>query len=147
MPASRRGIEMADNQTWTDDRLKRLETLWKKGLSNSEIGKELGVSRSSVSGKVSRLGWKKNGADGAGTVGGNAPARRAKPIQEMDAGELPLKLALRTIDWSHSKCSWPDGDPKENDFSFCGEEVVPGKPYCNRHCFDAYTTGRESGGS
>ena len=25
--------------------------------------------------------------------------------------------------------------------------VVPGKPYCNEHCFEAYTTSRDTGGN
>ena len=58
--------------------------------------------------------------------------------------ELPLRLALRKISWSRSKCVWPFGDPKTTDFSFCGEPIEPGKPYCYKHCVLAYTNTRES---
>ena len=133
--------------TWTKERLNKLEALWKKGLPISEIGKELGVSRNSIAGKVNRLGLEKRRSPiGSGGGQGKAAGGRPQAIQDMDPSELPLKMALRTIDWSHSKCSWPIGDPKENEFSFCGKEVVQGKPYCNDHCFEAYTTGRESSG-
>ena len=133
--------------TWTKERLKKLETLWNKGLPISEIGKELGVSRNSIAGKVNRLGLKKRRSpiSDAQNAQGKAGGSRIKSINDMDASELPLKLAFRTIDWSHSKCCWPIGDPKTTAFKFCGNEVVQGKPYCNEHCFEAYTTGRESG--
>ena len=134
---------MADS-TWTKERLNKLEKLWGKGLSISEIGKELGVSRNSIAGKVNRLGLEKRRSPISDAKESPA-AERTHSIQNMDASKLPLKLALRTIDWSHSKCSWPIGDPKTNEFSFCGDDVVQGKPYCNQHCFEAYTTGRESG--
>ncbi|MGB1684446.1 MAG: GcrA family cell cycle regulator, partial [Candidatus Puniceispirillaceae bacterium] len=40
---------------------------------------------------------------------------------------------------------WPTGDPKKNGFVFCGDAVVPGKPYCLPHCQEAYTTSRDAG--
>ena len=134
---------------WTKKKVAKLEVLWKKDLPLSEIGKELGVSRNSIAGKASRLGLQKRRSP-IGTDTETKPKQaesRTRSIHDMDPGDLPLKLALRTIDWSHTNCSWPIGDPKTNEFRFCGEDVVQGKPYCNAHCFDAYTTGRESGGS
>ena len=38
-----------------------------------------------------------------------------------------------------NSCRWPLGDPTDPDFSFCGKEAVPGKPYCAAHCVEAYT--------
>ena len=35
-------------------------------------------------------------------------------------------------------CLWPVGDPGDADFHFCGDEAVPGKPYCGAHCAKAY---------
>jgi GcrA cell cycle regulator len=35
-------------------------------------------------------------------------------------------------------CSWPVGDPKQAGFHFCGDEAVPGRPYCATHCSQAY---------
>ena len=51
---------------------------------------------------------------------------------------------VQGIEWSRNKCCWPTGDPKKNGFLFCGEPVVPGKPYCLKHCYEAYTTSRDS---
>ena len=43
------------------------------------------------------------------------------------------------VDLKATSCRWPLGDPNDPDFSFCGKEVVPGKPYCATHCLEAYT--------
>jgi GcrA cell cycle regulator len=40
---------------WKPSKVRRLETLWAKGLSASQVGKQLGCSRSAVCGKVDRL--------------------------------------------------------------------------------------------
>ena len=135
---------MAEQLQWTEDRLEKLKDLWEKGLSISQIGKELGVSRNAIAGKVHRMGLSKRQSPIASK---SAPKKEAtaKPAVEVAQPEkLPLKLALRNINWSRSRCSWPSGDPKTTAFKFCGKEVVAGKPYCNDHCFEAYTTTRES---
>ncbi len=41
--------------TWTDERVAELTRLWSTGLSASEIGKILGVSKNSVVGKAHRM--------------------------------------------------------------------------------------------
>jgi GcrA cell cycle regulator len=30
-------------------------------------------------------------------------------------------------------CRWPIGDPRQEDFHFCGAPQVPGQPYCGEH--------------
>jgi GcrA cell cycle regulator len=137
---------MSDTPIWTEKRLKKLDELWSKGMSISQIGKELDVSRNAIAGKVYRLGLKKRQSPISHTKAASSKKKAAKP-KITDGEDLPLKLALRNIDWSRSKCSWPIGDPKTTAFAFCGAEVVVGKPYCNDHCFEAYTTSRDGGGS
>ncbi len=126
---------MADNPGWTEERLVLLKDLWGKGLSISQIGEELGVSRNAVAGKVHRLMLPKR----------TSPISKAAKAPEVEERkeELPLRLSLRQIKWSRSKCAWPSGDPKTTEFSFCGEQIVPGKPYCHEHCELAYTTSRD----
>ncbi len=38
---------------------------------------------------------------------------------------------------SHT-CRWPIGDPKDEDFCFCGKKVRPGQTYCDEHAAIAY---------
>lgn len=123
---------------WTEERLEQLKRLWAEGLSISQIGEALGVSRNAIAGKAHRMGLPKR----------PSPINKSK-AEESDANlvedlqELPLRLELRQLVWSRSKCCWPTGDPKKNGFLFCGKSVVPGKPYCLSHCQEAYTTSRD----
>jgi GcrA cell cycle regulator len=139
---------MSGSIQWDEKRLEKLKKLWEMGLPISQIGEKLGVSRNAIAGKVHRMGLPKRQSPiaGGGKSGGSS-SRKAKTTPMLSRADLPLKLALRNITWSRSKCSWPIGDPQSTDFHFCGDDVVTGKPYCNSHCFDAYTTNRESGNS
>jgi GcrA cell cycle regulator len=42
---------------WDNATLKKLKALTGKGLSTSEIGKRLGMSKNAIVGKLNRLGW------------------------------------------------------------------------------------------
>ena len=124
---------------WTDERLEELKKLWAQGLSISQIGEALGVSRNAIAGKAHRMGLPKRPSPISKP---KAEKPKVEPVvQEQD---LPLRLELRQLVWSRSKCCWPTGDPKKNGFVFCGDTVVPGKPYCLPHCKEAYTTSRDA---
>ncbi len=132
---------MKEETGWTEERLATLRILWNEGLSISQIGQRLGVTRNAVAGKAHRLGLPKR--QSPISVSGTPSRNKAKKNEE-DGSDLPLRLALRKISWSRSKCVWPSGDPKTTNFSFCGEPIEPGKPYCYDHCVLAYTNTRES---
>lgn len=124
---------------WTDERLDELKKLWAEGLSISLIGEALGVSRNAIAGKAHRMGLPKRPSPIS-----KSKTEKAEPIVLEDEQDLPLRLELRQLEWSRSKCCWPTGDPKKNGFVFCGDKVVPGKPYCLSHCHEAYTTSRDA---
>ncbi|MFL2771507.1 MAG: GcrA family cell cycle regulator [Rhodospirillaceae bacterium] len=109
---------------WTDDRIGKLKKLWAEGLTTGEIGRRLDVSKNAVVGKAHRLGLK----------GRPSPIRRAgsKPVAKEE--ERVYTLA----DLNSQTCRWPIGDPKEEDFHFCGKPIFQGKPYCLDHCAAAY---------
>lgn len=131
---------MKEESGWTEERLETLKILWNEGLSISQIGQKLGVTRNAVAGKAHRIGLPKR--QSPISVSGTPARKKVKKVEELS--ELPLRLALRKISWSRSKCVWPSGDPKTTDFSFCGEPIEPGKPYCYEHCVLAYTNTREN---
>lgn len=120
---------------WTEERLADLTRLWSEGLSITQIGLAIGVSRNAVVGKVHRMGLPKRQSP---IVKSDKPRAPKAPIQRRRA--VPLSLEQ----WDRNTCSWPTGDPKTDNFSFCGEQVEPGRPYCTAHCAKAYTTAREN---
>ena len=124
---------------WTDERLEELKKLWVQGLSISQIGEALGVSRNAIAGKAHRMGLPKRPSPIS-----KPKAEKPKVEPVVEEKDLPLRLELRQLVWSRSKCCWPTGDPKKNGFVFCGDTVVPGKPYCLPHCKEAYTTSRDA---
>ena len=111
---------------WTDDKIKKLKKMWSAGKAATEIAKALGMSKNSIIGKVHRLEL----------VARPSPIKtEVKPQKKV----APKKAGVvRLIDLKLNTCRWPIGDPKEDDFHFCGEQTVTGKPYCLAHCQEAY---------
>lgn len=42
------------------------------------------------------------------------------------------------VDLDHHTCRWPIGDPKDENFHFCGKKVKIGQTYCDEHAAIAY---------
>jgi GcrA cell cycle regulator len=129
-PLLPRGMGQGDSigvhVSWNDEKIQRLKKLWSDGLTTGEIGKLIGVSKNAVVGKAHRLSLK----------------GRPSPIKRQDV-KAPAAKKVETriftlVDLSAQTCRWPIGDPKHEDFHFCGKGVSPGKPYCAEHCAAAY---------
>ena len=120
-----RRIKTKMSEEWTPKRVSALIALWNEGLSTSEIGNRLGVTKNAVVGKVHRLGLPKRGS----------------PIkQKPKPAEIIGLAALRP-----GMCSWPEGEPGTEGLHFCGAPIVPGKPYCEEHCRRAYVKNPKDG--
>ena len=132
---------MKSKNTWNDTKLKELEDLWKQGHPISKIGEMLGVSRNSVAGKAHRMGLPKRTSPISSVKKENLSVEKNNENFNIN---LPLKIKLRSVQWSRIKCCWPEGDPKQNDFKFCGQDIFPGRPYCDKHSLLAYTNAREN---
>ena len=46
--------------------------------------------------------------------------------------------ALHLTDLDNHTCRWPLGDPKDENFHFCGKKVKMGQTYCEEHSAVAY---------
>jgi GcrA cell cycle regulator len=103
---------------WTPQRISALIALWGEGLTTSQMGSRLGITKNAVVGKVNRLGLPKRGS----------------PIkQKPKPAAVVCMSTLRP-----GMCSWPDGEPGKEDFHFCGDPAEAGRPYCTHHCERAY---------
>jgi GcrA cell cycle regulator len=100
---------------WTPEVVEKLKELWAQGLSITQIGQRLGITRNAVVGKAHRIGL----------------SRRASVVAR------PPVHAAATGGYA---CKWPIGDPKSQDFHFCGDSALLGRPYCATHCAEAYAT-------
>lgn len=134
---------------WNEERIGALRKYWDQGYSCSEIAKKIGgVSKNSIIGKVHRLGLERRRAGARKhpvKLKGPADQKRAqakvsKPKAPIAPAAEPLPplepvTVRRTFEQlQDNECRWPSGDPKHDDFGFCGLPRVVGKPYCEDCC-------------
>jgi GcrA cell cycle regulator len=53
-------------------------------------------------------------------------------------GEKPDGTGVKLIDLEIGRCKWPRGDPRDENFEFCGDKAIPDMPYCAGHSRLAY---------
>jgi GcrA cell cycle regulator len=105
--------------TWTPERIAELTRLWEEGITTAEIGRRIGVSKNAVIGKVHRIGL------------------TPRVITEKPAPRRNV------FEFAGPACMWPIGHPGEDEFHFCGERPMGGKPYCEHHSALAYIRPKE----
>lgn len=141
--------------SWTDDRVSILKKLWGDGHTAAEIAKKLGgVTRNAVIGKAHRLKL----SNRVSPIQQNKkPANKntqRKVVEKVKV--VPTVSALKAtpavakaapvssgklyslLELKPRMCRWPSGDPREEDFGFCGETSISGIPYCEEHAKIAY---------
>jgi GcrA cell cycle regulator len=150
--------------SWTAERVELLRKLWVENFSASRIAAELGgVSRSAVIGKIHRLGL--SGRDQPtsslkrqckprlsrserrpwrpASIGNAALKTEPEMLVKSETRPLPSavvpiakKLTLETL--TERTCKWPIGDPRGENFHFCGHDSLEAMPYCRYHARVAY---------
>lgn len=125
---------------WTDDRVEKLRELWDKGLSASQIAKELaeGVTRNAVIGKAHRMGLASRPSPVKSDPAKRAAAAKKKVEKKSPVKATPSSGKVTILDLTESMCKWPIGHPGEPGFHFCGKPSQPTFPYCASHCVEAY---------
>ena len=159
---------VGDTMEWTNDRIDELRRLWGQGQTASRIAELLGgVTRNAVIGKAHRLGLRGRPSPIRREEGQPSAPRQARSTAPATAhaDELTRETSTPVVEASQplpplpaeaspapatghaagkaarhgtKACSWPVGDPKQAGFHFCGDEAVPGRPYCATHCSQAY---------
>ncbi len=152
---------------WTDKMVEDLKVMWKQGLTTGEIGKRLGVSKNSIVGKVHRLQLdarpspikkkEDNTPKDTASVPETSPQKtqtkdkKTADTQEKKEQKNISSTPVTTIktekkhdghvhltDLDNHTCRWPIGDPKDENFHFCGKKVKIGQTYCEEHAALAY---------
>ena len=143
---------------WSPSRVRLLEKLWcKNGLSSQDVANEfykayrIRVTRNMICGKVHRLGFEQGRIPrSAKTKNVNVPKRKffgmdrvpkSKPgiFRDIELDDYDATVRrVRNGELEHDQCSWPYGDPKLDDFRYCGETRLLGRPYCEHHLQRAY---------
>jgi GcrA cell cycle regulator len=137
---------------WNDEAVAKLTKLYVKGLSSSEIAKELGTTRNAVIGKIDRSGLRlaskiEGFRKAVPKLPGPRPKERPRPrikpvyygIEEPAAPENMKGCTLMQL--TDKTCRFPIGDPSEPGFHFCGSAVAGiDRVYCPHHTKIAYTT-------
>ncbi|MGQ0527450.1 MAG: GcrA family cell cycle regulator [Alphaproteobacteria bacterium] len=130
--------------SWTDERVALLKKLWVEGKTAAEIAKELGnVTRNAVIGKAHRLKL----SNRVSPIQQNnkkpvspprKPEKKIQVLQEKYEEAAPTTKGMPLEDLNAQMCRWPQGDPRDDNFSFCGGESLNGLPYCAHHTKMAY---------
>ena len=55
-----------------------------------------------------------------------------------DISQSCSSLVTKLTDLDSHTCRWPIGDPKDEDFHFCGKKIKTGQTYCEEHSAIAY---------
>lgn len=138
---------------WTDEMVEGLRQMWDEGLTANEIAKRLGVSKNSIVGKVHRLCLKAR----------PSPIKRKDVVEETVVDnvqevvpetevvvektiEVTVKKNkksekngnIKLVELDSHTCRWPLGDPRDDDFCFCGKKIRLGQTYCDEHSAQAY---------
>lgn len=114
-------------EAWSDQEVDTLRQLRQQGRTLAQIAKALGRSQKSVEKKVVRLKVEKI----------KAPvikiASKPKPRPVAPSMVRPDRV-YSLFELRPSTCHFPFGDPRDDDFGFCGQPVSAlDRPYCACH--------------
>ena len=151
---------------WTGERAELLKKLWGDGLSASQIAAELGgITRNSVIGKAHRMGLETRAKQGprmpdnrprkpkpsrisnvlfSGYRPGRqlpAPRKKSAVLAPSTAPAESFRCTIMDLEdhpATPKRCRWPVGDPRGEEFLFCGAKPIQGLPYCDYHARMAY---------
>jgi GcrA cell cycle regulator len=129
--------------------VRKLLTLWADGMGPSAIGREIGMTKNSVTSKGRRLGLKAHKPPHSprrkpqAPIAGAAELAAAWRVSLRPARPALLRMpAPQPLPWSllnTAPCRWPIGDPGTRAFRFCAAPVgIPSASYCAEHMQMAY---------
>lgn len=129
---------------WTSTRVDELRQLWADGYSAAQCAVAMGVSRSAIVGKVTRLGIShSHNPDYEPKSSSEKKMRKphpgSPPNQRFDLPEdskIPADQRRSIYELNNYSCRWPVGDPLSSAFFYCGASganLEDDRPYCEWH--------------
>jgi len=100
------------NPFWTPERDAEMEKRYPMEGATA-IAASWGVTKSTVVGRANRMG-----------------------LSFLPRERIATPVATRPN--PKGSCQWPYGNPREQDFHFCGARAAAGRPYCAEHVRMAY---------
>lgn len=139
---------------WNEELEQNLIKLWNQGVTTAEIGRILGVTKNSVIGKSHRLNLQKREScikykeeiesTDKEIISENESIKDTK-VEKVSSKstvtpskEIKKEKLITLMDLEPGMCHWPVGDPKDEDFHFCGCKTHHGRVYCDYHHSIAY---------
>ena len=132
---------------WTDEKVEKLRELWAQGLTANEIAKKLDVTKNAIVGKVHRLCLTARPSPIKSKT--QEPVSEETPVVEpvveacgqeavveeaevkkepkTQAKAAPETTNIKLVQLDSHTCRWPIGDPRDDDFCFCGKKVRSGQ--------------------
>lgn len=124
-------------KVWTEKMDERLKELLLEGLSSSQVGRILGVSRNACIDRARRQGIALNPAKGCHHKTQLTPpvprVRREPYIPPVPAPEEPQSFAIDIEQIHDSQCRYPHGELPKPGITFCGHPIRPNSSYCIFH--------------
>lgn len=139
----------AVDTVWTDEKVETLKAMWAAGATLTEIARDLGVTRSTVSGKKHRLKLPpRREASPPKKRRVPSPHRQPRPnvrkpiivperVVSIADADIPFEQRKSLLGLTSKTCRWPVGEPGI-DLFFCGAKPDEGCVYCAAHEARAY---------
>ena len=144
-----------NNKEWTDAERETIIDMFNAKNSIGIIANHFGVTRNSIVGTINRLRKNKTVLNGKmvlaaneryirrghKTLAGDKPPYSNPHVLLKQQQEKPQRVRLRIVppekvtfkQLQYWMCRYPEGDPRQSDFRFCGQKKEHGKSYCPHH--------------
>lgn len=117
------------------EEIDRILELRKTGMVTPEIAKQIGRSARSVLKYIKRFTHAIELREKVITI---APCKEYKSAKAETYQCFSESGGVTLMELTPKMCRWPVGDPRKDDFRFCGDYAEPGKSYCCQHHALAY---------